>query len=87
MRIDFSQTLNLYEMLDAYPLLTIGSIVNEVAKWKHIYTLDLKPAYHQLQINPKYRHFTAFKSGNELYQWKYLPFGLTNAVPAFQRTI
>ena len=87
MCIDFSQTVNLYTMLDAYPLPTIESIVNEVAKWKYISTLDLKSAYHQIQINPKDWHFTAFQSGNELYQWKYLPFGLTNTVPAFQRAI
>ena len=74
-------------MLDAYPLPTIESIVNEVAKWKYISTLDLNSAYHQIQINSKDRHFTAFPSGNELYQWKYLPFGLTNAMPAFQRAI
>ena len=67
MCIDFSQTVNLYTMLDAYPLPTIESIVNEVAKWKYISTLDLKSAYHQIQINPKDRHFTAFQSGNEMY--------------------
>ena len=86
MCIDFSQTVNLYTMLDAYPLPTIESIVNKVAKWKYISTFDLKSAYHQIQINPKDRHFT-FQSGYKLYQWKYLPFGLTNAVPAFQRAI
>ena len=74
-------------MLDAYPLPILESIVNEVAKWKYISTLNLKSAYHQIQINPKDRHFTAFQSGNELYQWKYLPIGLSNAVPAFQRAI
>ena len=74
-------------MLDAYPLPTIETIVNEVAKRKYISTLDLKSAYHQIQINPKDRHLTAFQSANELYQWKYLPFGLTNAIPAFQRAI
>ena len=41
MCIDFSQTVNLYTMLDAYPLPTIKSIVNEVAKWKYIATLNL----------------------------------------------
>ena len=70
-------------MLDSYPLPTIESIMNEVAKWKYISTLDLKSTFQQIRINPKDRNFTAFQSGNELYQWKYLPFGLTNAVPAF----
>ena len=60
MCIDFSQTVNLYTMLDAYPLPTIESIVNEVAKWKYISTLNLKSTYYQIQINPKDRQFTAF---------------------------
>ena len=55
-------------MLDAYPLPTIKSIVDEVAKWKYIATLNLKSAYHQIQINPKDQHFIAFQSSNELYQ-------------------
>ena len=69
MCIDYSQTVNLYTMLDAYPLPTIELIVNEVAKWKYISTLDLKSAYHLIRINPEDRPFTAFQSGNDLYQW------------------
>ena len=71
--------------LDAYPLPSIDSIIYEVAKWKCISTLDLKSAYHQIKIRPEDWPYTAFQSGSELYQWKVLLFGLTNAVPAFQR--
>ena len=39
---DLSQTVNLGTMLDAYSLPTIKSLVNEIAKWKYISTLDLK---------------------------------------------
>ena len=85
MCIDYSQTINLFTALDAYPLPSINSIINEVAKWKCICTLDLKLAYHQIKIRPEDRPYAAFQSGSELYQWKVLPFGLTNAVPAFQR--
>ena len=46
MCIVYSQTINLYTALDAYPLPRIESIVNEVAKWQYISTLDLKSAYH-----------------------------------------
>ena len=87
MCIDYSQTFNVYTQLDAYPLSSIESIVNEVAKWNCISTLDLKSAYHQIQIRSEDRPFTAFQSGSELYQWKVLPFGLTNAVPVFQRVM
>ena len=85
MYLDYNQTINLYIALDAYPLPKIESIVNEVAKWQCISALDLKSAYHQIKIRPEDRPYTAFQSGSELYQWKILPFGLTNAVPAFQR--
>ena len=39
MCIDYSQTINLFTTLDAHPLPSIDSIVNEVAKWKFISTL------------------------------------------------
>ena len=87
MCIDYSRTINLFTELDAYPLPSIESIVNEVAKWKRMSTLDLKSAYHQIKIHPKDRPYTAFQSGLELYQWKVMPFGLKNAVPAFQRVM
>ena len=87
MCIDYSRTINSFTELDAYPLPSIKSIVNEVAKWKCISTLDLKSAYHQIKIHPKDHPYIAFQSRLELYQWKVMPFGLTNAVPAFQRVI
>ena len=51
------------------------------------YTLDLKSANYQIQIRPKDRPYTTFQSGSELYQWKVMPFGPINAVPAFQRVM
>ena len=50
-------------------------------------TIDLKSAYHQIELDPGEREYTAFQAGNELYQWRRMPFGLTNAVPEFQRAI
>ena len=78
--IDYRQTINLFTHLDAYPLPSISSIVNQVAKWKHtcISTLDLKSAYHQIQIRPKDRPYTAFQSGSELYQSKVMPSQLSS---------
>ena len=87
MYIDYSQTVNVYTQLAAYPLSNIESIVNELAKWKYISILDLKSAYYHKQIRPEDRPYSAFQSGSELYQRKVLPFGLTNAVPVFQRVM
>ena len=52
-------------------------------------TLDLEliSACHQIQFRPKDGPYTAFQSGSELYQWKVIPFGLSNAVPAFQQVM
>ena len=50
-------------------------------------TIDLKHAYHQVALKPEEYHLTAFEALNRLYEFKRLPFGCTNAVPIFQRTM
>ena len=85
MCMDYSQTINLFRHLGTYPLPSISSIVNQVAKWKYISTIDLKSAYHKIQIQAKDCPYTAFQSRSEWYQWKVMPIGLTNAIPAFQQ--
>ena len=85
--IDYSQTVNKYTNLDAYPLPRIEDIINEVAKGKYFSTVDLKSAYHQVPLHADDRPFTAFAAGGSLYQFCRLPFGITNGVAAFQRFI
>ena len=85
--IDYSRTINRYTPLDAYPLPRIDYIVNEVAKGTVYSTIDLKSAYHQVPLNPSDRPFTAFEADRSLYQFRRLPFGITNGVAAFQRFI
>ena len=85
MVIDYSRTINKFTHLDSYPLPKIDDIVNEVAKFKFISKLDLKSAYHQVQLHPDDIPYTAFQVGNELYEWLVMPPGITNAVPIFQR--
>jgi len=87
MVIDYSRTISHFTQLDAYPLPRIDEIVNELAQYWVFTTVDLKSAYHQLELNACDCEFTAFQSGNALYQWRRLGFGLTNAVPKFQRLI
>jgi len=87
MVIDYSRTINRFTQLDAYPLPCIDEIVNELAQYQVFTTVDSKSAYHQLELNLRDCEFSTFQSGNALYQWRRLPFGLTNAVPKIQRTI
>ncbi|XP_068222901.1 uncharacterized protein [Palaemon carinicauda] len=48
--IDYSQTINQYTELDAYPLPRIEDMVHDLAKYKVFSTFDLKNAYHQFSI-------------------------------------
>ena len=87
MLINYSRTINRFTQLDAYPIPQIEEIVSDLSRYKVFTTIDLKSAYHQIELDPREREYTAFQSGNDLYQWRRLPFGLTNAVPEFQRAI
>ena len=40
-----------------------------------------------MPIAPEDRKFTAFEANCELFEFRRFPFGLTNAVPAFQRAM
>ena len=44
--IDYSQTINRFTELDAFPLPRISETVNEIAQYKVFSTLDLQSAYH-----------------------------------------
>lgn len=85
--IDYSQTVNKFTWLDAYPLPNIESVVSKIAENNYFSTIDLKSAYHQIPINRNERHYTAFEAGGNLYQFTRIPFGVTNGVSAFQRTM
>jgi len=60
--------------------------VNKVAQAKYYSSLDLRSAYHQIPLLEE-RFYTAFEARGELYQYKRLPFGVTNAVSVFERSI
>ena len=83
--IDYSQTINRFTLLDAYPLPNINDLVQELAQNNFFSKVDLRSAYHQIPLRRDERQFTAFEADGELFQFVVLPFGLTNAVAVFQR--
>ena len=47
----------------------------------------MKSAYHQVPLKEDEKLFTAFEADGQLFQFTRIPYGLTNAVSAYQRTI
>ena len=84
MVIDYSQTVNRYTLLNAYPSPSIDEMVNKIAQYEVFSTVDMRSAYYQMPINTDDKQYTAFEAGGKLYQFCCMPFGLTNAVACFQ---
>ena len=87
MVVDYSSMINRFTELDAYPMLNIAKMVEDIAKYNVFSTLDLQSAYHQISISLEDRKYTAFEVCGKLYQFTRLPFGFTNRASAFQRSI
>ena len=85
--IDYSETINRFTQLDAYPMPRIDDTVNQIAQYTVFSTIDLKSAYHQIPIKEEEKKFTAFEANGRLYQFCRIPFGVTNGAAAFQRTM
>ena len=82
MVVDYSETINLFTQLYAYPFITVEATLRGIAENYYFSKIDLKSAYHQVPIKLEDRPLTAFQAGGGLYQFRHLAFGLTNA---FQR--
>ena len=85
MVLDFSQTINRFTELDAYPLPRIDDTTNKLSSYHFFSTSDLKSAFYQIPIADKDKLFTVFEADGNLYQFRRMPFKLTNAVACFQR--
>lgn len=85
--IDYSQTINRFTQLNAYPLPRITDMIEKISKFKVFSSIDLKSAYHQIPIKEEERKFTAFEASGKLFEFSRVPFGVTNGVACFQQVI
>lgn len=84
--VDFRK-LNEKTIGRSYPLPNICEILDQLGSAKYFTVLDLASGFHQIPMDPRDAHKTAFSTPRGHFQFKRMPFGLKNAPADFQNFI
>jgi hypothetical protein len=82
--VDFRR-LNAITQKDKYSLPLTSELLDTPSRAKVFTKIDLKHAYHLIQIAAGDEWKTAFRTCYGSFEWLVMPFGLTNAPGSFQR--
>lgn len=84
--IDYKGVNDHTQLID-YPIPRIEQLIDNFAKCKFFSTLDIKEAFHQIEVYEPHRPITAFTAGYNKFQWNRMPFGLCTAPFTMQKAI
>lgn len=79
--------VNEHTQMRDFPIPRIEQLVDNFSGCKIFSTLDIKSAFHQIEMCPEHREITAFTAGFKKYQWECMPFGLCGAPLTMQEAV
>ena len=79
------QGLNQLTWKDRYPIPLLTDLLNAPKKARIYTKIDLRNAYHLVQISDGDEWKTTFRTHYGSYEWQVMSFGLSNAPSTFQR--
>ncbi|XP_037970244.2 uncharacterized protein K02A2.6-like [Plutella xylostella] len=70
-----------------HPLPTMDELLPKVRDAKIFSKLDIKDAFHHIELHPDSRHITTFITSKGLFRYKRMMFGISCAPEIFQKTL
>ena len=84
---DYKTTINPQLKVDQYPLTRIDDIFASLAGGQRFSKIDLRQAYHQLELDDNSKSYLTINTHKGLYKYNRLVFGIASSPAIWQRTI